>query len=235
MPTRQEGAQPMRLSPIRPLLAVLALASVAGLLAACGGSSDGSTGAVADLPPEPAAVADGSTSAADAPASETTGSSDPQQSIIDFTQCLRDQGLEVDDPDFSGGGAAFGGNQAIDLSDPDVRDAFDACRSKLQGIGQQFSEEDRQAFQEAALQMAQCLRDKGLDVEDPDFSGDGPGAGGAGGPGGGPFGGLDMEDEGVRAAVDACQEVLQDVLPQGGPAGGPAGGPSAGGNAGGNG
>lgn len=229
MPTRQEGTQPMRLSPIRPLLAVLALASVAGLLAACGGSSDGSAGAVADLPPEPAPAADGSTAAAEAPASETTGSSDPQQSILDFTECLRDQGIEVDDPDFSGGRPDFGGGQAVDMTDPDVQEAFEACRSSLQGIGQQFSEEDRQAFQDAALQMAQCLRDEGLDVEDPDLSGDGPGAGGAAGPGGGPFGGLDLQDEDVRAAVDACQETLQDVLPQGGPGGGrPAG--DAGGN-----
>ena len=131
-----------------------------------------------------------------------------QDAILEFAACLRDQGLDVPDPDFSGGGGRaglFGG--AIDPQDPEVQAAIEQCQSAFEGIQSQFIPEDQTALQDSILEFASCLRDQGFDVPDPDFSG--------GGAGGGGFfrGNIDLDDPEVQAALEECQDFLPNRLP----------------------
>ena len=61
------------------------------------------------------------------------------------------------------------------------------------------------------LEFAQCMREHGVDVPDPD-----PNAFSPGGEGGRPFGGLDLDDADASAAFEACREALPTRLGRGG-------------------
>ena len=134
-----------------------------------------------------------------------------------FAQCMRNNGVsDFQDPTVNAdgsidllGGAAPGAAGGIDPGDPVVQDAFDACgdlladASFLPGAGLDASE-----VEATFLAFAQCLRDLGFDVDDPDLSGCfGPGAGG-----GGPaaiFGdNFDITDPTNADAVQECQSVF---------------------------
>jgi hypothetical protein len=96
---------------------------------------------------------------------------------------------------------------AFDPNDPDFQAAQEACREHLEAIRGQFDPEDRQAFQDAALEFAQCMRDHGIDFPDPEFS-EGPGGGGQmlfGGEG------IDPNDSDFQAAQAECQQVFEDL------------------------
>ena len=76
-------------------------------------------------------------------------------------------------------------------------------------------------FQDAALAFAQCMRDRGHDVPDPQFDGDGRVQ----------FGqrpDMDPDDPEVEADAQACQEESFGELERGG-AGGPGGDGAGGG------
>lgn len=55
-----------------------------------------------------------------------------QDLLLEFARCMREQGVDVPDPDFSfaaGGGTPFG--STIDFNDPDVRAAFEVCQQQV--------------------------------------------------------------------------------------------------------
>jgi hypothetical protein len=109
----------------------------------------------------------------------------------DYAKCMRDNGVaNYPDPKVGTDGRIDPGgfrDANIDRTSQTFQDANKACASKRPqggfGGGQQQTAEQRAKFQDASLKYAQCLRDQGLTVKDPDFS-QGPGAGGPGGPGG---------------------------------------------------
>ena len=70
------------------------------------------------------------------------------------------------------------------------------------GIGEVH---DQTELQDALLGFAQCMRDNGVDMGDPDLRGFGPGGDEDGQPGG-PFGGIDLDDPDVGAAFEVCQQ-----------------------------
>jgi hypothetical protein len=69
-----------------------------------------------------------------------------------------------------------------------------------QGGGDGISEAE---VQDAGLEYARCMREKGLDVPDP---------GGAAPEQGNPFGNLDLDDQRVQKAMDACGERLPELV-----------------------
>lgn len=201
------------------ILMILAAATVAGLLlAACGGSD---SAGVANL---------GTNTTPDEESDPTEAPTDPQEAILAYTQCMRENGIDLPDPDFSGepgqGGGGFFGQGGIDPEDSDFQEAQEKCGSNLESIRGNFNPDNQEQFQDAALELAQCMRDRGFDVPDPDFSQGRPGQGG-GGPGGGQGGGgilggsgLDPEDPEVQAALEECQEAAFGDLDIGPPGGG---------------
>ena len=189
---------------------LLALALVAG---ACGGS-DASSGddGVATLQSETTAVA-GEASGDDAE------DVDAEQAMMDLAACLREQGLDIEDPTVDAdGNVQFGGFRGAGeggdpVADRDtMRAAMDACQDQLGDVvlgfgGRDF---DPTEMEDTLVEYAACMRDNGYDIDDPDFSSFGPGTESepGDGPRGGPFGQIDQDDPDFIAANEACGDIL---------------------------
>jgi hypothetical protein len=185
----------------KALAAGLILCSVLAL-AACGGNADGEGAEVASLDTTPTET--------QAETQTTTTSDDPQEVLLAYTECMRDEGIDLPDPDFSGGGARITiGPGGVDPDDPDFQAAQEKCAPMLEGLRQNFDEEDRQAMQDAALEFAKCMREHGIDMPDPDFSEAAPGRRGSGGAF--RFGGVDPDDPDFQEAREACDEAFADL------------------------
>jgi hypothetical protein len=201
----------------RALLLLLAVC-----LAACGG-------AAADEGDEVASLSDTSTTA---PVEEEL---DSEEAAIAFTECMRENDVDMEDPTVDADGNVVPG-LPTNLPDPEDGDevvggglgqemqgAFEECGDMLEGTAFGFTQGDVTGLQDELLDLAQCLRDQGLDVADPDLSAGAAGGGEPGaGPGAGPFG-IDFQDPEVQAALEVCEEFMPNF---GGPAGeiGPPGG-----------
>jgi hypothetical protein len=145
---------------------------------------------------------------------------DVEQAMLDFTQCLRDEGLDVEDPEVDADGN-FGFRamaQSVEGVDrQEMQAAFEACRDQLEGITLRGGGIDRTAIQDTLIEYAACMRDNGYDMVDPDLSAFGPGSGdGQGQPGqeGGPFGAIDPDDPHFIAANEVCQDIFTTGLPR---------------------
>ncbi|MXV85927.1 MAG: hypothetical protein F4117_12220 [Acidimicrobiales bacterium] len=185
--------------------------------AAVGDTGTGDTGTDDTAADQSAAAATGDGDTASA--GENDDLSDEER-LLEFAQCMRDNGVEFPDPVVEADGTvAFGlrpgsgadaqdaeGLQAIGR-DPDLPAAQAACREIIEGLalgpgGQNFDELQIEQM-DRQLEFAQCMRDEGVDVSDPDPNAFGPGSGG-----GRPFGGLDFDDADVSAAFDVCGDRL---------------------------
>jgi len=179
-----------------------------GLLAAACGGTDADSG-VASLE--------------DQTLSETADAAIPdsasqEEAVMAFTVCLRDEGLDVDDPIVDDHG---------NLRPPRIRDiesvdhevaevAFESCGEYLEDVTFGLESEDRTEREDELLAFAACARENGYDMPDPDFST--PRTPGQGG--GGPFGGLDREDPAFQTALAACSDVFGAGAPIPGTGGG---------------
>ena len=200
-----------RLGPLRLGLVIGTL--MLGVIAAgCSSSSpDSSVAAIDDSTP---------TTTTSGNASEDAASDDPQQAALDWAACMRKNGVDVPDPEVGSDGRVTvqrGAGRGVDDIDPET---FQAAQKKCgspfgAGGGPQLSDADREEMQATMLEFAACMRQNGVDMPDPDFSGGG-GLFRAGGPGAGR---IDPEDPTFTKAQEACQSILQDIRPggQGGP------------------
>lgn len=202
-----------------PLLA----AAVALIVASCGGTSSSSSG-VASLEEstDTTAVVAGATSDVDS-----------EQALLDFAACMRENGVDIEDPTVDAdGNLEFGrirdqvAEGDIEIDRESIRAAFDSCGEFLEGATLGFRPGDDEAFQDTLFEYAQCMRDNGVDMDDPDFSGFGPGgdAEDEGDRGGGPFGDIDPDDPDFIAAQEACGDILGGFERIPGARGGPGGG-----------
>ena len=131
-----------------------------------------------------------------------------------FTQCMRDHGVEMQDPEIGDDGSFTISAQADTESgtgpaDPDFQAANEACQKYLDGVinggdRQAPSAEEIEKIQRQALKFARCMRDAGFDFPDPQFQS------GSGGGGmvmiGGPDSSIDPTDPAVQAAMTKCQK-----------------------------
>jgi len=155
---------------------------------------------------------------------------DAERALLEFAQCMRDNGIaDFPDPelDENGNFQLFGGGGgAGKLGDRDtVAAAFEQCEELIEGIVQDaFANIDQSELQDSFLEFAQCMRDKGIDMADPDFSGGfGPGEGRRG-----LFGDIDPDDPAFREAAEECRHVFEGF--GFGPGRGPGRGPGGGGS-----
>ena len=161
-------------------------------LSACGGGSSASK--VATLNGQGAAT------------TTTISAKSTQDAFLAYAACMRQNGVDMQDPTFDANGNMTGGgigrDSGIDRTSTAFQTAQTACGSLIQGIN--FGGRDRGNFDRTAIQTAMndytaCLRKQGLDVADMALPtrgggnnggsipiGDGGGAGG--GDGGGPTG-----------------------------------------------
>ena len=203
---------------MRRWTAVLGATIALGALAGCGGG--GSGGGVASLGGDSAqqASADGS---------GKVSRRERDAAFRKFTQCMRDHGVEMQDPEIGDDGS-FTISAPADIqagtgpADSGFADANEACQKHLEGVinggdREAPSAEEIEKMQRQALKFARCMREAGFDFPDPQFQ-SGPGGGGMvmiGGPGSS----IDPGDPAVQAAMEKCQEAAGMPKPgQGGPA-----------------
>lgn len=207
---------------------MLVLLLLLGLIgAACGGDGDAGVG-VASL-----ATGDAGTSEAIVAEEEISSEADQEQAMLSFAACMRDNGVDIDDPTVDADGnvqfGAFRTAVPADEFDPAAMDAaFAECQEHLDGIslGRGGGDFDRTELEDTMVEYAACMRDNGYDMPDPDFAGVGPGLGGESERGaGGPFGSIDLADPDFISAQEACQELLSGFR---GPGQGGGGRPSGG-------
>lgn len=177
-------------------------AALALFAAACGGSEEAD--AVASLENTTTTVGATTTTAA------VTQAELSEEQAIEFSQCMRDQGLDFPDPTVDADGNLEMGDldvTAFGSSPDEIRDtlsaAMDACADHLEGIsfgGGQLP--DLVQLQDTFLEFTTCMRNNGYDMPDPDFAGEG-------------FGGLfemgeniDPNDPAFLAAMEQCQSIF---------------------------
>ncbi len=160
----------------------IAVASACALLlAACGGSDDGAA--------QVATLSTGDVAAA----TDTTVAVDTQEALLAYAQCMRDNGVDMQDPTVDADGnvqGGFGPESGIDPRSDEFQTAQEACGDLMEGVslggGPGGGRFDQTAIQDGLDEFTECLRDEGLDVDDVSLPepGDGPPGGGAA-PGGG--------------------------------------------------
>lgn len=141
-----------------------------------------------------------------------------EEAVMAFTVCLRDEGLDVDDPIVDDQGNLRPPRpRDLESVDREVANAaFESCAVYLEDVTFGFESEDRTEREDELLAFAACARENGYDMPDPDFStAREPGQGG-----GGPFGGLDREDPAFQTALAACSDVFGAGAPIPGTGGG---------------
>ena len=128
--------------------------------------------------------------ASDASGEASQDSLSADEAAFEFSQCLRDQGLDVADI----GVDATGTSICVRRSTTSIRatamsaTAMDACQDILGDVGfggaGRGPDFDDTALQDAFLEFSDCVRDQGFeDVADLSFQAPGGGGPGAGGPG----------------------------------------------------
>jgi hypothetical protein len=177
-----------------PVVAVLVAAL---LLAACGSNGDANDG-VASL--------DGSASGGDS--TETSDEeADREEALLEFAECMRDNGIDMPDPQVGeGGGVLFQGPGGGRNNEEDFNAAMEACQDLLPRGGEAPDEQQQAAMQDAMLEFAQCMRAEGIDMPDPEFSGDGGGrmriTQGSG---------ADPNSDEFRAAEEKCRPIMEEA------------------------
>jgi hypothetical protein len=142
---------------------------------------------------------------------------DPEEAALAWAKCMREHGVDVPDPEVGEGGRLTirPGGQGRRLGDIDsdaFREAQEACGSPFGSAGPPaLSDEQREQLQETMLAFAKCMREHGVDMPDPEFSG----GRGVFRVGGGPGRGVDPDNPTFQKAQAACQKILEDGLPGG--------------------
>jgi hypothetical protein len=199
----------MKLNNRRAMAGVSMVALSVALLGACGGGSDDDSPDVASLDDEESST----DSSPDGTATETTTATDPEQAMLDFAECMRDHGIDMEDPQFDSEGRGGINLEATPENEDELEAAQEACQPLLEdAMGDvEIDPEQEAEMRQRALEFAQCMRDHGVeDFPDPVFEDGGFVIQGGAGEG--------ENDPDFQAAQEACQT---DEGP-GGPGGGPA-------------
>ena len=138
-------------------------------------------------------------------AASPTPSQDPEQALVDFAECMREQGVEVE-TSYEGDGADVGIRieaEPDDVAPGDLEEADAACRHLLpKGLMEPPSAEEREEMFDNALRFAECMREHGIDWPDPQQAE-------GGGILFGPADGTDPNDPAIREAEEECRPLIE--------------------------
>ncbi|MFF1902347.1 hypothetical protein [Kitasatospora sp. NPDC058218] len=167
-------------SRLRRGLAGVGMGVAALVLAGCGGGQHGG--------PKVASLGNGSQ--AGSSASPSPGAAKPEDAQLQFARCMRDKGVDVPDPQ-AGGSVRLGGPG----QDPTkVQAALQECQHFLSAGGSSMNDPKRK---DMLTKVAQCMREHGVNMQDPDGSGlrvEG-----------------DVDPQTMDAANKACQSVIMST------------------------
>jgi hypothetical protein len=131
------------------------------VLAACGGdTADTTTPTLPTLTEEAADDVAATTT--------TTEAVDPEEAFQEYTQCMREHGIDMPDPTSGdGGGVISVGGEGMDIEA--FEEAGAACDPILEAAFGEFelSPEQEAEMMDQQLAFAQCMRDNGIDWPDP--------------------------------------------------------------------
>jgi hypothetical protein len=137
----------------------------------------------------------------------TAGSSrdDIREAALKYAQCMRKHGVDMPDPKFNGNGMSMQmegpGTKRIPKATMD--EAQQACRKIMESVKPpSMSKEDQAKAKESALKMARCMRERGIDFPDPQFTADGGIQQRVGGPGSN----INPEDPRFQQAMKTCSK-----------------------------
>lgn len=129
----------------------IVLALVAG---ACGGGSDDA-------------------SSRNSGSGSSTGSdNDAQKAFLAYARCMREQGVNIPDP--SDDGLVFNLNDR-NIDHDAMAKAEKVCGKHLEGVTVDSHGANDSEMQDRAVKLAQCMRDRGFNIPDPQFAGSGDG------------------------------------------------------------
>jgi len=201
---------------ITSILGALALATVAVLLAGCGGSS---TPGVAHLSANDPA----SSSSGEGSGSKPESSASTQQKMVAYADCMRSHGVP-DFPEPNEGRLLFrgGSGSGVNPNSAQFQDAEKTCHKLMPEGGKPSPQMQRQA-QERALQFSACMRSHGApNFPEPEFTGTAVRLHVKVG------GGLDPNSPEFQAAQKACAPYFGPKGGKGFPLGPPPRGPGGG-------
>lgn len=162
-------------------LALLAAIPAVFALAACGGAKD-----------DGVASANGSTAK---PTSSASTSLDPHEAALKFAQCMRQHGVQMDDPKGDGGKISIKLERGSG-SRAKMAAAQKACQHFMAAGGKAPNPNDPKVHDQM-VKFAQCMRSHGIDMEDPK-----------------PGEGMKMQEPGgSRAKFDAAQKACAKYQP----------------------
>jgi hypothetical protein len=150
-----------------------------------------------------------------------SASLDPETAQLAFAECMREHGIDMPDPQTSGGAGGFNVQIRGEGDRQEMQAAMEACDHFLEDAGG-FRREADPAMLDRMVEFAGCMREHGIDMPDPNA--DGGITFGRGGDDGPVSGGLDPSSPEFKAAEEACRPILGDLGPGSGPTleGGPA-------------
>jgi hypothetical protein len=165
------------------------------VLAACGGGGGDSNGVASLTDTTDQSSTDGSSG------STGKGKKDPEEAALEYTKCMREHGVDMDDP-------GAGGELRLEVRPGNrkkVEAAQKACEGLLENARPKLSEEQQAALQEALLACARCMREHGIDMPDPTF--------GEGGKMTQQFrkGDVNPDDPKFKEAEKACEPIMEEA------------------------
>ena len=137
-----------------------------------------------------------------------------REAALKYAQCMRKHGVDMPDPQFNGRGMSMqiGGPGTARIPKATMDEAQKACRKIMESVKPpSMSKEDQAKARESALKMARCMRERGFDFPDPQFSSDGGIQQRIGGPGSN----LNAEDPRFQQAMQTCAKQSGGLGPGG--------------------
>jgi hypothetical protein len=172
--------------------AVVVLAVVAGIFTLTAWNSSS----------EPVAESQATTSTTD---DKAEASSDPEQAMLEFAQCMRDNGVPSFPDPVAQPDGSFGFPRPQGASSSALEAAVESCQSELEAAGLRLPGSDAQdpEVEDAILDFSRCMRENGV----PEFPDPQPGAGFHG-----LFDGIDQQSPRVQRAIQSCESILSRIF-----------------------
>jgi hypothetical protein len=139
----------------------------------------------------------------------TVGRLSFEEAALQFTACLRNEGLDVPDVQFGPNGQPLidpSTIEGIDIGSPEFTGAFAACLPIIQNAGvleRELDPEQQAIVQDQLQEFSECMRTNGItDFPDPDPTGLTSF----------PLSAFtDFQDEDFQAALEICQRITADI------------------------
>ena len=143
----------------------------------CGGSDDSSEGVITIDTPTPEVIDTDST-----PDNSDERIKTDEEITTEFTTCLRGYGFDVTDPTLNADGSvdleglrdSIMTDPNFDISSEKTVQALQDCLALLEDatFARAPTQEDQIELQDNLLDFAECIRENGIDIPDPEFSND---------------------------------------------------------------